>query len=40
MKKIVISVLSLVSFYLVNAQDKTVQEMRNEANRDDKKRSE
>jgi len=37
MKKIVISVLSLVSFYLATAQDKSVQEMRNEANRTIKK---
>jgi hypothetical protein len=37
MKKILISVLSLFSFYLAAAQDKTVQELRNEANRDIKK---
>jgi hypothetical protein len=33
MKRIVISFFSLVSFYFVNAQDKSVQEMRNEAGR-------
>jgi hypothetical protein len=33
MKKIVISVFSLVGFYIGHAQDKTVQEMRNEAGR-------
>jgi hypothetical protein len=37
MKKIVIVVLSLFRFYLVNAQDKTVQELRNEASRSIKK---
>jgi hypothetical protein len=37
MKKILICVLSLFSFYLAAAQDKTVQELRNEANRDIKK---
>ena len=37
MKKIVFSVLTLLSFYVSAAQDKTVQQMRDEANREIKK---
>ncbi|HEY2348018.1 MAG TPA: DUF3078 domain-containing protein [Puia sp.] len=37
MKKIVLSVLTIVSVYVSTAQDKSVQQMRNEANREIKK---